>query len=358
MDALPSERRWVCLVPKALRFYPEEERYFKLPFVYSEFVDEPDTIPYEMLNLYLVVLLKVPPFHFGDLWKNIPWSRDDSLSEYDAPSLLFWLFTTYAVWSHPEEVSAAHKQMKALSVRGYSNAKLTYLMNQLCTHIPHEKCVVYISGVGDFREVSGFTSMIQIQSANGMYTKWFTFPDYNVYSEDDNGKDAIAKAVAEFTTNDHCWVIFMPTWMLFWGVDLTIATRVYLYSPVWYDSIEAQIIQRVHHIGQIRTVHIETLVLRGTLEDAALEFKDKPIRIEDYETRWAESTCDRVVLALGEFLTPAWKKEEAIDDRLPHDGCATMRLETFTTSVSADTSSTTIEVSSRQPTPWDDNLQL
>ncbi|KAJ1652232.1 homocitrate synthase lys21 [Dispira simplex] len=281
------------------------------------------------------------------------WSDNDSMVDAVGTSP-----STNLGPSSPDGVLAARNHMKALTIRGCSSAKFTYLVNQLCVHTPHEKCVVYVNSEDDFEDVKAFMNTIKFQLADGASTKGFTFPDYDVYSWDDYGEDAIAEAIVEFTTNPSCRVIFMPTWMLFWGVDLTVATRVYFYSPVWCDSVEMQAIARVHHMGQTRPVHVETLVLCDTLEDVALRFKGKPFRMEDYETRWAESPDDKAVLALGKFLTPIWKGQAAVDDFVEQDSCETTRLETFPTNLAPGTSRIAVDISSVQPTPGDDGLQL
>ncbi|KAJ1661137.1 hypothetical protein IWQ61_000007 [Dispira simplex] len=258
----------------------------------------------------------------------------------------------------PDGVLAARNHMKALTIRGCSSAKLTYLVNQLRVHTPHEKCVVYVNSVKDFIDVEAFMTKIKFQPVDGASTKGYTFPDCNVFSSDDYGEVATnAEAILEFTTNPNCRVIFMPTWMLLWKVDLTVATRVYFYSPVWCDSVEMHAIARVHHMGQTRPVHVETLVLCDTLEDAALGFKGKPFRMEDYETRWAKSREGKGVLALGKFLTPIWKRQAAVDDFVQQGNCETTRLGTFPTNMAPGTSRTAVDVSSVQPTPGDDDLQ-
>ncbi|KAJ1650711.1 hypothetical protein IWQ61_008555 [Dispira simplex] len=280
------------------------------------------------------------------------WSDNDSVIEAvnTSPS-------TNLGPSSPDGVLAARSHRKALTIRGCSSAKLTYLVNQLRVHTPHEKCVVYVNSV-DSADVKNFMTTIKIQSANGASTTGFTFPDYRVHLSDDKGEDAIAKAIVEFTTNPNCRVIFMPTWLLFWGVDLTVATRVYFYSPVWCDSVKMQAIARVHHMGQTRPVHVETLVLCDTLEDAALGFKGKPFRMEDYETRWAESPEGKIVFALGKFLTPIWKRQVVVDDLVEQGSCKTTRLKSFPTDMAPGTSRTAVDVSSIQPTPGDDGLQM
>ncbi|KAJ1654906.1 hypothetical protein IWQ61_005251 [Dispira simplex] len=280
------------------------------------------------------------------------WSGNDSMVEAVSTSPSANLGP-----SSPDGVLAARNHMEALTIRGCSSAKLTYLVNQLRVHTLHEKCVVYVNSVADFLNIKIFMTTIKIQRADGASTKGFTFPGNSVCSRYKDGENAIAKAIVEFTTNPNCRVIFLPTWMLFRRVDLTIATRVYFYSPIWYDSLETQAIAQVHHKGQTRPVHVETLVLCDTLEDMALRFKSKPFRMEDYETRWAESPEGKAVLALGKFLTPIWKGQAVVDDLVEQDSCETTRLETFPTNIAPGTSRTAIDISSVQPTPEDDGLQ-
>ncbi|KAJ1660800.1 hypothetical protein IWQ61_000335 [Dispira simplex] len=253
---------------------------------------------------------------------------------------------------------SARKHMKALTIRGCSSAKLTYLVNQLRRHTPHEKCVVYFNSATDFVKVETFMTLLKFQPADGASTKGYTFPDYEVRLWDDYGEDAIAEAIVEFTTNPNCRVLLMPTWLLFWRVDLTVATRVYFYSPVWCDSVEMHAIARVHHMGQTRPVHVETLVLSDTLEDAVLGSKSKSFRMEDYESRWAKSPEGKIMFALGKFLTPIWKRQVAVDDLVQQGSCETTRLESLSTNMAPGISRTAVDVSSVQLMPEDDGLQL
>ncbi|KAJ1657010.1 hypothetical protein IWQ61_003515 [Dispira simplex] len=136
--------------------------------------------------------------------------------------------------SSPDGVLAARNHMKALTMRGCSSAQLTYLVNQLRVHTPHEKCVVYVNSVEDFVDVKAFMTTIKFQPVDGASTKGYTFPVCNVYSSNDYGEVAAnAEATLEFTTIPNCR-----------RIDLTVATRVYFYSPVWCDSVEMHAIAR------------------------------------------------------------------------------------------------------------------
>jgi hypothetical protein len=51
------------------------------------------------------------------------------------------------------------------------------------------------------------------------------------------------------------------------GLTVIAATYVYFISPVWQKSVEAQAIKRAHRIGQTKEVYVQTLILKGTLEE-------------------------------------------------------------------------------------------
>uniref|UniRef100_A0A1D1XU40 F-box protein At3g54460 n=1 Tax=Anthurium amnicola TaxID=1678845 RepID=A0A1D1XU40_9ARAE len=54
------------------------------------------------------------------------------------------------------------------------------------------------------------------------------------------------------------------------GLDLSFVTHVFLMEPIWDRSMEEQVISRAHRMGAVRPVHVETLAMRGTIEEQML----------------------------------------------------------------------------------------
>jgi hypothetical protein len=52
---------------------------------------------------------------------------------------------------------------------------------------------------------------------------------------------------------------------------LSSASRVYFVNPVFSPQVEAQAVKRAHRIGQTKPVFVETLVLKGSIEDVILD---------------------------------------------------------------------------------------
>ncbi|BGP40520.1 hypothetical protein JCM10449v2_004482 [Rhodotorula kratochvilovae] len=59
------------------------------------------------------------------------------------------------------------------------------------------------------------------------------------------------------------------------GLNLTVASQVFLMDPWWQPAIELQAIDRVNRIGQTQTVRVFQLVAKATVEERVLEVQDK-----------------------------------------------------------------------------------
>ena len=80
-----------------------------------------------------------------------------------------------------------------------------------------------------------------------------------------------SKYTVLFNNDESHRVLIMDIQQAAHGLNLSSASRVFFINPPYRPEIEAQAIKRAHRIGQTRPVHVETLVLRGTVEEAIYE---------------------------------------------------------------------------------------
>ena len=59
------------------------------------------------------------------------------------------------------------------------------------------------------------------------------------------------------------------------GLNLTCASRVFMMDPWWSWAVEAQAIDRVHRMGQVREVKVVRLVVEGSIEEKMLRVQDR-----------------------------------------------------------------------------------
>ncbi|OMO99052.1 SNF2-related protein [Corchorus capsularis] len=79
------------------------------------------------------------------------------------------------------------------------------------------------------------------------------------------------KSLAMFQYDDNCMALLMDGSAAL-GLDLSFVTHVFLMEPIWDRSMEEQVISRAHRMGATRPIHVETLAMRGTVEEQMLEF--------------------------------------------------------------------------------------
>ncbi|XP_009361966.2 F-box protein At3g54460 isoform X1 [Pyrus x bretschneideri] len=79
------------------------------------------------------------------------------------------------------------------------------------------------------------------------------------------------KSLAMFQHDPSCTVLLMDGSAAL-GLDLSFVTHVFLMEPIWDRSMEEQVVSRAHRMGATRPIHVETLAMRGTIEEQMLEF--------------------------------------------------------------------------------------
>lgn len=80
-------------------------------------------------------------------------------------------------------------------------------------------------------------------------------------------------------------VLLMDLSQAAFGLDLHEASRIYFISPVLNPQVEAQAIGRVRRISQKRTVSVETLVLKNSIDEVILDRKRHMAREQHEEAR-------------------------------------------------------------------------
>ncbi|KAJ9608659.1 hypothetical protein H2200_006430 [Cladophialophora chaetospira] len=80
-----------------------------------------------------------------------------------------------------------------------------------------------------------------------------------------------AQYLATFNQSEVFRVLLMDLKQASHGLHVAAATRIFIVSPIWQPDVESQAIKRAHRIGQTRPVFVETLVLKGTLEEKILQ---------------------------------------------------------------------------------------
>jgi DNA repair protein RAD5 len=65
------------------------------------------------------------------------------------------------------------------------------------------------------------------------------------------------------------------------GLNLTVASRVFLMEPWWNWSVEAQAIDRIHRLGQTREVHVTRFIIEDSIEERMLALQGQKESITD-----------------------------------------------------------------------------
>nr|OQO28888.1 hypothetical protein B0A51_03215 [Rachicladosporium sp. CCFEE 5018] len=148
---------------------------------------------------------------------------------------------------------------------GTTSTKLSYLISQILQHYQDEKILVFYDGDNAAYYIAQMLEMLNIR--HEIYAKSLTAAMKSEY-------------VVNFNENAEERVLLMDVKQAAHGLNISSASRVYFVNPVCRPNIEAQAIKRAHRIGQTRHVHVETLVLEGTIEEKMHERSKRMTGIE------------------------------------------------------------------------------
>lgn len=137
-----------------------------------------------------------------------------------------------------------------------SSAKLSYLMDRIMVHHQSEKILVFYEAdnvayyIAQALECLGIKHLIYAKTLSSARRAQYlvTFNQIEVFR-----------------------VLLMDVSQAAYGLDISSASRVYFVNPVFDPRVEAQALKRAHRIGQTKPVYVETLILKGSIEEVILE---------------------------------------------------------------------------------------
>lgn len=202
-------------------------------------------------------------------------SSIDKNSNNTSSGLLGYITTAEKISNSPEKLERSNKLVSDLPISsgasseddaatcellGTASTKLTYLISRLLVLTPNEKCIVFY----DFDDIAFYIAealdLVGIKYL--IYTTSLSTIQRSRY-------------LAEFHVHSEFRVLLMNVRLAAHGLNVSSASRVFFLSPIWRNDIESQAIKRAHRIGQRLPVHVETLVLRGTMEETMLKYRSQ-----------------------------------------------------------------------------------
>ncbi|KAK5712706.1 hypothetical protein LTR15_011698 [Elasticomyces elasticus] len=156
---------------------------------------------------------------------------------------------------------------------GTTSAKLSYLVTQIFKYHKDEKILVFYDGDNVAYFIAQMLELLHIK--------------HDIYAK---SLSAALKAeyVVRFDQEPQSRVLLMDVRQAAFGLNLSSASRIFFVNPVCRPNIEAQAIKRAHRIGQTRKVYVETLVLKGTIEEKMLERAKRMTRSEHADAKALE----------------------------------------------------------------------
>lgn len=138
---------------------------------------------------------------------------------------------------------------------GFTSAKLNYLCSRVLSLQATEKIIIFY----DSNNVAFWIAeALELLSVNFLiYANTLSVTRREAY-------------MATFNQSEVFRVLLMDLKQASHGLHVAAASRIFIVSPIWQPDVESQAIKRAHRIGQTRPVYVETLVLKGTLEEKIL----------------------------------------------------------------------------------------
>ncbi|XP_057976869.1 F-box protein At3g54460 isoform X2 [Malania oleifera] len=158
------------------------------------------------------------------------------------------------VYSMDESCGGKHIDEVLCSSEGTTSNVLLQQAN--CSKIPVDKVLIFSQFLEHIHVIEQQLTIAGIKFA-GMYSPMHSSKKM--------------ESLAIFQHDVSCMALLMDGSAAL-GLDLSFVTHVFLMEPIWDRSMEEQVISRAHRMGATRPVHVETLAMRGTIEEQMLKF--------------------------------------------------------------------------------------
>lgn len=164
----------------------------------------------------------------------------------------------------------ADSPMRNASITGTTSAKLSYLLDQIIKFQSDEKILVFFDGNNTAYYIAQCLDVLHIPYR--IFTTKLPPEKRSTY-------------IVEFDEEPNIRVLLMDVRCGAEGLNINKASRVYFINPCCRPNIEAQAIKRSHRIGQTKPVHVETLILKGTIEEAMFKRAEKMSESEHQQAK-------------------------------------------------------------------------
>ena len=177
---------------------------------------------------------------------------------------------------------------------GTASSKLSYLIDRIAGLHSEEKILVFYD--------AGYIAYYLSQALDLLDIKHLIYANTL-------GSQQRSEYTVLFETDPSTRVLVMDLKQAAHGLNLSAASRVFFVNPPWRPEIEAQAIKRAHRIGQTRPVHVETLVLKGTVEEAMFERAAKMTKREHVAAKTLEDDDDMRAIIQNQSAIPISEEE-------------------------------------------------
>ncbi|KAH7039690.1 SNF2 family N-terminal domain-containing protein [Microdochium trichocladiopsis] len=137
------------------------------------------------------------------------------------------------------------------------SAKLSYIVDAIVKYKDDEQIIVFYDNDNIAWYLAGVLEILQIH--------------HLIYARAGINAERRAQYVTTFTHNPKFRVLLMDISQAAFGLDMRSASRIYFLSPVLNPQVQAQAIGRARRISQEKPVTVETLVLKGSIEEVIVD---------------------------------------------------------------------------------------